>query len=90
MALHVGLGLAIGFAELLLVAAITAAAGRSVEPSLAVGLMAPVTLMLSAAAWLLFVYVPGSGAARSATFVSIATAAFAMLLVTALATQPAT
>jgi hypothetical protein len=86
--LHAGLGLAIGFAEILLVAAITAAVGRSVEPSLAVGLMAPLTLLLSAGGWLLFVYVPGRTGARSAAFVSMATAAFAMLLVTALATQP--
>jgi hypothetical protein len=86
--LHVGLGLAIGFAEILLVAAITAAVGRSIEPSLAVGLMAPLTLLLAASGWLLFVYVPGGPGARSAAFVSMATAAFAMLLVTALATQP--
>jgi hypothetical protein len=88
--LHVGLGLAVGFAEVLLVAAITAAVGRSVEPTLAVALMAPVTLILSAAGWLLFVYVQASPAARSAAFVSMGTAGFAMLLVTALATQPAT
>jgi hypothetical protein len=88
--LHLGLGLAIGFAEVLLVAAITAAVGRSVEPTLAAALMTPLTLLLSAAGWLLFVYVPGSAGARSAGFVSMATAAFVLLLVTALATQPAT
>jgi hypothetical protein len=86
--LHIVLGLLMGIAVILVVAAIATAFGRSVEPSLAVGLIAPLTLLVSAAGWLLFVYVPARPAARAAAFASLATAALAMLLVTALATQP--
>ena len=87
--LHIVLGLLMGIADVLLAAAVVAVAGRSVEPSLAVGLIAPLTLLVTAGGWLLFVYVPARAAARGVAFASLATAAFAMLLVTALATQPA-
>ena len=87
--LHVVLGLLMGIAVVLLVAAIVAVVGRDVDPSLAVGVIAPLALLVSAGGWLLFVYVPARSAARAAAFVSLITAAFAMLLVTALATQPA-